>query len=42
MMKDVIEDEKQQTRWNHYQTTIERVDEAKVMPWDEARNAHQK
>jgi len=41
-MKDVCQDQKQQPRWNHGETTIERVDQAKVIPQHEARGTKQK
>lgn len=42
MMKDVIEDEKQQPRRDHREATMKRVDETKAMPEDEARGAKHK
>ena len=35
-MNNVINDEKQQARWDHHETAMKRVDETKAMPKHEA------
>jgi hypothetical protein len=41
MMNDVIKDQKEQSRWDDFETALERVDETKAMPEREAPGAKQ-